>query len=259
MFISIIVTVRNEEKHIRDLLDSLAIQEQPLEVIVIDSASTDRTQEIVKEYEKRYGFIRLIVKGGLRGECRNFGVANARGEAVAFTDGDCIANPFGLKEIRESLKEGDVVAGRTITMGYHAFVELDRVELFYKGVDLTYPSCNLAYKKDVFEKTTGFDPAFVTAEDIDLNYRAVQAGSQIVYNESAVIYHRARSSFIGFFKQAFWNGFGRKQLTMKHGAFWKKYKPTNMLRMSMSFWYLMRLVIALFGYGASILYRGRVR
>jgi glycosyltransferase involved in cell wall biosynthesis len=259
MFISVIVTVRNEEKHIRDLLDSLVIQEQPLEVIVVDSASTDRTQEIVREYSGKYDFIRLFVKGGTRGDSRNFGVGRARGKFVAFTDGDCIANPFWLREIRASLKDADIAAGKTITLGYHAFVELDRVEMFYKDVDLTHPSCNLAYRKEVFEKIKGFDPAFVTAEDIDLNFRGVEAGSRIVYNRNAIIYHRARSTFVGFFKQAFWNGFGRKQLTMKHGAFWKNYKPTNMIRQSMSFWYLIRLFIALFGYGAGIIYHGKVR
>ena len=259
MLISIIVTVRNEERNIRDLLDSLTVQEKPFEVIIIDSFSTDRTAEIVEEYGRKYDFIRLIRKGGKRGDCRNYGVGKSSGEAVAFTDGDCIANPFWLKELRQSLQEGSIVAGKTITIGYHAFVELERVELFYKGYDLTYPSCNLAYRKNAFDKSGGFDPGFVTAEDIDLNFRGVEQGNTIVYNERAIIYHRARSTFVGFFKQAFWNGFGRKQLTLKHGAFWKNYKPTNMLKRSINLWYLMRLVIALFGYSAAIAYGGKVR
>jgi glycosyltransferase involved in cell wall biosynthesis len=259
LVISVIVTVRNEEKHIRDLLDSLVIQERPLEIIIIDAMSDDKTADIVESYIGRFDFIRLFRKGGKRGDCRNFGVKKARGLVVAFTDGDCIANPFWLKELRKSLKYGDVVAGKTITLGYHAFVELERVELFYKGVDLTFPSCNLAYWKEVFEETGGFDPEFVTAEDIDLNFRAVQEGHKITYNENAVIYHRARSSFVGFFKQAFWNGFGRKQLTLKNGAFWKNYKPTNMLRQSVSIWYLMRLAAAMLGYIAGIIYGGKVR
>lgn len=256
--ISVVVTIRNEEKHIRDLLDSLVVQEQPFEVIIVDAYSTDKTEEIVKSYEEKYSYIKFFRKGGMRGDSRNFGVEVSNSDVVAFTDGDCIANPFWLARIRKSLGEGDIVAGKTITMGYHAFVELDRVELYYKGFDLTYPSCNLAYKKHVFEDAQGFDPKFVTAEDIDLNFRSVQKGYRIIYNEDAIIYHRARSSFVGFFKQAFWNGFGRKQLTMKHGAFWGNYKPTNMLRRSISPWYFLRLGIAFFGYFAGMLYHGKI-
>ena len=108
----------------------------------------------------------------------------------------------------------DVAAGRTIQIGYWAFEALDRVELDVQGVDVTHPSCNLAYRKEVFERAGGFDGWFVTAEDIDLNLRAVRGGAELAYREEAVVYHRARDTFTGFFRQAYWNGYGRKQLTM---------------------------------------------
>ncbi len=44
MLISIIITVRNEERNLPNLLDSLVAQEQPIEIIIIDSASEDRTR-----------------------------------------------------------------------------------------------------------------------------------------------------------------------------------------------------------------------
>ncbi len=94
VLISIIITVRNEERNIGDLLDSLVTQEGPLEIIVVDAYSTDRTREIVEGYENRYDYIRYFLKGGSIGEGRNYGVQQSVGEAVAFIDGDCIANPF---------------------------------------------------------------------------------------------------------------------------------------------------------------------
>ncbi|MGC8913860.1 MAG: glycosyltransferase [Thermoplasmata archaeon] len=254
MFISVIITVRNEEKHISDLLDSLTVQEPPFEIIIVDSSSEDRTCEIVKEYMKRYTNIRLFEHGGTRGESRNFGVKQAKGEYVAFTDGDCIANPFWLSELRNGLKENQIVAGRTIQIGYHAFEKLERVELVYKGSDVTYPTANIAYEKKLFEEIGGFDPWFVTAEDIDLNLRAVERGAKITYNPKAIIYHRARESFYKFFKQAFWNGYGRKQLTVKHGKLWQNYKPTEMLKASINIWYLTRLGFAFLGYIACKLF-----
>jgi glycosyltransferase involved in cell wall biosynthesis len=248
MLISIIITVRNEERNIPNLLDSLVAQEQPIEIIIVDSASEDRTLDIARSYAKRHDFIKIFKHGGTRGESRNFGAKVAAGEALAFIDGDCIAHHVWIREFRKHLQKGDIVAGRTINIGNKAFEDLDRVELYHKGFDLTYPSCNLVYKKNVFDKIEGFDPWFRTAEDIDLNFRAVDSGATIVYAENAVVYHRTRSNLLGFFKQAFWNGFGRKQLTLKHGGLWKNYRLIEMIKTHITFWYLARLGIALLGY-----------
>lgn len=248
MLISVVVTVRNEEKNIRDLLDSLVTQEPPIEVLVVDSGSTDRTCPIVEQYATRYDFVRLIRHGGTRGESRNFGVRLAKGGAVAFTDGDCIANPFWIKSLREALQSSTVVAGKTIQIGYRPFEELERVELIHYGSDVTFPSSNLAYTREGFSAAGGFDPWFVTAEDIDMNLRAVDAGHRIQYVPEAIVYHRTRDSVYDFLRQALWNGAGRKQLTVKHGALWSRYRPIEMFRRQVTVWSMIRLVVALMGY-----------
>lgn len=246
--VSIICTVKNEGKNIGNLLDSLVIQEEPFEVIIVDAASTDNTRDIVKEYMKKHKNIFLEIYAAQRGASRNWGISQARGEYMAFIDGDCIANPFWLTYFRESLKKYDVVGGRTITMGYEAFVELTRVELYFKGQDVTMPSCNLIYKKKVLDKIGGFDNKFVTAEDIDLNVRAVKNGFKMGYDDRAVVYALARSTMVGFFKQAFWNGLGRKQLAMKHGTIWGKYDYSELFKNRVTFWYMVRMAVALLGY-----------
>jgi glycosyltransferase involved in cell wall biosynthesis len=246
--VSIICTVKNEEKNMRNLMDSLIIQEEPYEVIIVDAASTDKTREIVKEYQKKYDKTTLEIYAAQRGASRNHGITIARGEYLAFIDGDCIANPFWLTEFRESLKKYDVVGGRTITMGYEPFVELGRVELYYKGQDVTMPSCNLIYKKKVLDMIGGFDNKFVTAEDIDLNVRAVQTKHKLGYNDQALVYALARSTIVGFFKQAFWNGLGRKQLSQKHGTIWGKYDYSELFKNRVTFWYMVRMAVALLGY-----------
>ena len=250
MLISVVVTVRNEEGRIRNLLDSLVVQEPPWEIVVVDAYSEDGTRAIVEEYARAYPEVHLHIKGGTRGVGRNHGAERARGEVLAFIDGDCIANPFWLKEFRASFKEGgrDVVAGRTVVLGYAPFAELERVELTVAGSDVTFPSCNLAYRREKFLAIRGFDPQFMTAEDIDLNYRAVRTGSTMVYNERAIVYAMARDTFLGFFKQAFWNGFGRKQLTLKHGRLWQRYSFANMIGRSMNTWYIIRLFFGMLGY-----------
>ena len=246
--VSVVITVKNEEKHMKNLLDSLIIQQGPWEIIIVDADSKDRTREIVKDYQKRHDNIILELYAAQRGESRNRGIQIARGEYLAFIDGDCIANPFWLKECRKSLMRYDVVGGRTITMGYEAFVELSRVELYYKGVDVTMPSCNLVYKSRIFGQVPGFDSKFVTAEDIDLNIRTLNAGFKITYNDKAIVYHLARSTMVSFFKQAFWNGLGRKQLSKKHGRLWGKYDYSELFKNRVTFWYIVRMGVAMLGY-----------
>jgi len=258
MLISVVLNIMNEERYIADLLDSLVIQEGPLEVIVVDADSKDRTREIVQSYVQRYPFIKLYVKPGTRGESTNYGISKATGEIIAFTGGDDLANPNWLRELRKSFQAGaDIVAGRSIMIGLKAWEDLDRVELQHKGFDVSFPSANEAFRREVIERVGGFDTWFITAEDIDLNYRAVDAGYHIVYNPDAIIYRRTKATVYGFFKQAFWNGAGRKQLTLKHGKLWGKYDPLKMFKQKMTFWAFTRLIVAMLGYVGFKLFRDR--
>lgn len=247
--IAAIVTVLNEQKNIRDLLDSLAAQEDPFEVVVVDAGSDDGTWETLQTLADERKHLQVHQKEGERGACRNHAVEQTTADAVAFIDGDCIANPFWARHLRDGLEDHEIVAGRTIDIGYWAFENLQRVELERDGIDVTYPSCNLAYDREVFQEVGGFDDAFVTAEDIDLNLRAVDAGYEIGLARDAIVYHRARDSFTSFFQQAYWNGYGRKQLTLKHGGrLWERYSFRRMLDTQLHFWGLARLGVAAVGY-----------
>ena len=245
--VSVIVTVYNEAKHIRHLLDSLRNQPHLHEVILVDSESTDNTVAIAKRVPDLP--LRVIVQRCSRGAGRNLGAAQATGDLLAFIDGDCIANSRWLEAVVAAWNGKDVVAGRSDLIGYWAFTKLHRVELPHQGQDTTWPSCNLAYPKELFDRLGGFDERFVTAEDIDLNFRAVDAGAKIIPARQAIVYARARDSITGFLKQAYWNGFGRKQLTQKHGRLWHEYKITDMIRLQGgSFWGLLRMGFGFIGY-----------
>lgn len=249
MLVSIVLNVMNEEDHIGDTMDSLVIQEQPLEIVVVDASSKDHTRDIVQRYVEKYPFVHLFIKAGTRGVSTNYGISASHGDIVAFTGGDDLVNPNWIKEFRASFEKGaDIVAGKSIMIGLKAWEDLDRVELYRKGVDISFPSANMAFRRYVLEKVGGFDPWFITAEDIDLNLRCVDAGFSITYNQNAVIYHRTKSTVYGFFRQALWNGAGRKQLTLKHGNLWGSYDPVRMFKQKMTLWALARLAVAMMGY-----------
>jgi glycosyltransferase involved in cell wall biosynthesis len=249
VLISVVSTVRNEERNLPALLDSLLVQQGPFEVVVVEAYSDDRTWQIAQEFAGRHpDVVRAFRMGGSRGKGRNYGVEQARGEFVAFIDGDCMAGPQWLENLRKEAASERVVAGRTVLMGYRPFAELHRVELRHEGYDVSYPSCNLLYPTPLFKRLKGFDPRFATAEDIDLNFRAVGAGAGIHFAPGALVYARARDTFFGFFKQAFWNGYGRKQLTLKHGELWGNYSMRTLIVRYISFWYLVRLALGFLGY-----------
>ena len=59
MLISVVLNIKNEERYIADLLDSVVIQEGPVEIIVVDAGSEDRTREIAQRYVDQYPFVHL--------------------------------------------------------------------------------------------------------------------------------------------------------------------------------------------------------
>ena len=255
MMISIIITVKNESEGMEALLDSLLIQEKPFEIIIVDANSTDGTQDIVKRYSSKYPNIRLIEFDATRGESRNNGVKNAKGDIVAFTDGSCTADKNWLHEIRKKMKEGyDIVAGKTKPRQQNRFSNLGRVKVYYKKGDASFPTCNIAYKKQLFQKINGFDPWFKEAEDVDLNYRALDQDANMVYNENMIIYKKGAETFSSFIKKSFWYGFGRKELEIRHGSLWPNYNIGDMMgiRKGESIWKLIRLFIAFIGYSFCI-------
>ncbi len=244
-----VVTVRNEAPNLRRLLESLVPQEPPFEVLIVDALSRDGTFQIACEFAERSPeTFRAWQSPGSRGQGRNAAAARARGDGLAFIDGDCIADSAWLARIRQGLARSAVVAGRTVPMGSSAFGELDRVELYQDGNDVSYPSCNLGYRTELFRRLGGFDARFITAEDIDLNLRAVRAGAQILYDPRAVVLHRVRPTVLRFLYQAFWNGYGRKQLTEKHGTLWGHYRVRRLLRHQRSVLAIFRMAAALVGY-----------
>ncbi len=251
--LSIVITVRNEERHLGQLLESLALQEPPFEIVLVDAESRDRTVAIAEAFAHRHpDLLRIFRRPSSRGGGRNIGVRESRGEYVAFIDGDCFADSRWLATLRAHAGPGKVVAGRTTTVGKPKYGELERVELFQGGYDVTYPSCNLLYPRALFERLGGFDTRYITAEDIDLNLRAVQDGATIVYDDRAVVFHHMRGNFVRFLYQAFWNGYGRKQLTEKHGNLWERYRLRRLLAGQKGFIAWTRLVAALAGYATRV-------
>lgn len=249
--ISIVVTVYNNAATISELMDSLVVQEEPKEIVIVDSESNDGTTELLEQYASKFSSVRHFVIKCTRGAGRNIGVDKASYPFIAFTDGDTVADRDWVKHLRESFRSGnDMVIGTVQQVGKENFSSLSRVELIYEGVEVTAPSANLGYSKKLFQKLGGFDEAFITAEDIDLNIRCVESGAKIGRCETCIIMNRTRETMHGLVKQAFWNGYGRKQLARKHPDSWSHLKRENVLGKNMTPLYFLRSALAFLGYAA---------
>ena len=88
MKVSVIVPVRDEEKSIRELLDSLLAQTRPPdEIVITDGGSVDATPQIIEEYIRKGAPVRLMREhAALPGRGRNVGASVASHDWLAFTD-----------------------------------------------------------------------------------------------------------------------------------------------------------------------------
>ncbi len=105
--VSIIIPAYNEEKRINKVIDSVLKQTyKNIEVIVIDDGSTDKTVEVVKNYDDE----RLKIfskKNGGQGKARNFGISVCTGDYLMFVDADDYVDENIVKNLYECLKENN--------------------------------------------------------------------------------------------------------------------------------------------------------
>jgi len=91
--VSIVVPVYNGERYLRESLDSILAQRYgPIEVLVMDDASTDSTPAIVASYGQRVRSFRQARNRGIYGNV-NDGIASAQGDYIALYHADDLYEP----------------------------------------------------------------------------------------------------------------------------------------------------------------------
>lgn len=107
MLVSIFCVSYNHEKYIRDVLEGFLLQKTnfPIEILIHDDASTDKTADIIKEYEIKYPYIIKPIyqdenqlSQGIRPNIK-YNIPRASGKYIAFCDGDDYwIDPFKLQK-----------------------------------------------------------------------------------------------------------------------------------------------------------------
>lgn len=141
--VSVIMPIYNASDYLRPAMDSVIYQTlREIEIICIDDGSTDRSLEILREYQKSDDRIRIVTETNAGpGLARNNGIGRARGEYVAFLDADDFFEPSFLETLYERAKKDDldvVIARYDIYNSRRAVFtkadEGDHADIFVDGV-----------------------------------------------------------------------------------------------------------------------------
>ncbi len=211
MNISICTTTFNEEKSIAKLLDSLLNQTlKPIDIIIVDGGSTDKTVEIIRHYQKKDNRIKLLVEKCSRSRGRNLGIEIAKSEIVAMTDAGCVAKPNWLKNLIQPFvnEQVGVSAGFYIMTGE---TNLQKAQSVFLGVspskfDINFlPSTrSIAFRKSVWEEIGGFSENIDgAAEDTVFNYKLIKNNIKIAHAKNAIVEWEMPKTIFDFYSKIY--------------------------------------------------------
>ncbi len=192
--VTVLVTSFNDER-ISYTLESLKKQRrQPDEILVADGGSDKGIREICERFE-----VRFEVLPGNVVETRNQAITLIEDGIVAFIDTDEVAPENWLGDLVAPIEAGkaDFTGGPTRHLEPKSGPEryLNQIEDYIYSTlipqSITYlPMGNSAWKKEIFDKTGGFDLSIAGGgEDYDINLKAVKLGYRGLFVESAFLYH----------------------------------------------------------------------
>jgi glycosyltransferase involved in cell wall biosynthesis len=226
--VSVIVCSYNGARTLAACLDSLGKVNYPAyEVILVDDGSTDDTAYVAAQFPG----VRYIHQSnhGLS-HARNTGAAAAKGEVLAYTDSDCMADADWLYYLIGTLVSGDYagVGGPNITPPAENWIQAcvagapggPNHVLLTDTVAEHIPGCNMAFYRWAFEAVGGFDPEYRKAgDDVDFCWRIQQTGWVIAFSPTAIVWHYRRFTLRAFLKQQDGYGEAESLLRFKHLIF----------------------------------------
>lgn len=200
MKISVVIPVYNEEKLIKNCLDSLMKQDvKPDEIIVVDNNCTDDSMKITTMY-KGITIIKEKIQGMI--PARNAGFNKVENEIIAKCDADTILPPNWIKNIKNNFLLNSSVVGISMPIKLSDVPFVDRsIALFYIYMLIPrlilgiYPFMGPSYavKKNIWDKVKKkicLDDKLVH-EDIDLCIHVKKYG-EIFHDMKTVVSSSAR-------------------------------------------------------------------
>lgn len=234
MNISVVIPVFNEGKRLKECLTAICCNtKKPLEVIVSDGGSCDDTVAIAKSFP---GVKVIHNKRKNAAAGRNEGIKIAKGEIIAFTDGDCIVAKDWIESIERYFLENNVdgIGGKVLNakpenkyeeywgnLAWNLIMNFgdEAYEVKEKKLNDAFVTANCAYRRKLLVKVKGFNNWFANnAEDVDLCWRTIDSGAKLMYAPEVVIYAYNVTTLKGIAKKSFRNGLSSSKLQKKYGG-----------------------------------------
>jgi len=209
--LSVIIPVYNNSSGLRKVLWSLVNQDFDkilYEIIVSDNGSTDKTLDVAKEYADEYPqLVRYVIENKIQSSyaARNKGIQIAQGDILAFTDSDCVPCESWLTEGCKALRKDNasMIAGRieftfkesqpNIWEYFDAAGKLNQ-ESYVENAGFG-ATANLFVRKTMFDRYGLFLSELESGGDYEFGRRLTQSGEVLLFSETALVYHPARSKF----------------------------------------------------------------
>lgn len=171
--ISILIAIRNEEKNIHELLDSIALQNYnkgDFETIIIDDQSEDQTAMIVQEFQNQHPELAIklyALAGDKKGkkEALKMAYGLAKYDIIACTDGDCLLPKNWLSLLSKSFENPNkmLISGGVYLTNERSFLDyfqsLELLSLVGSGaaaIGMGRPimcnGANMAFRKILLDK-----------------------------------------------------------------------------------------------------------
>jgi glycosyltransferase involved in cell wall biosynthesis len=222
IYASLIIPIRNEEKSVSKLIDTILNQTvNPKEIIFVDGHSKDNTINIIKKYIKKYPLIKLYSepksnKKGKIAVARNFAIAKSNCDYIVCVDAGCVLEPNWFENMIKPFEKGyDVVIGNYLPLikndfdYYQSLVSVNSVIDSKGKIILSRASSrSLAFKKKSWKLAGKYPEDTYTGEDTKYNFNLQNVGSKFYFAKDAKLYWNMRSNIKDFIKQYFLYGKG---------------------------------------------------
>lgn len=223
---SLIVVVRNERECLVNLLDDLTLQDFPsnqTEIILVDSASTDGTGEVMKDFAERYSGRRITILQNphrILASGWNLAIKAATGRFVLRLDAHTRVPRDFLARNLEALNKGEaIVGGRIIYMqpsGTWERIVSAAASSRFGAASAAFRQLGAAgyvdtlafaaYSRQIFARVGLFNETLARTEDNEMHYRIREAGFKFYYDPTIVSYYLSRRTLRQLLRQMYNNG-----------------------------------------------------
>jgi len=211
LLVSVILPTYNRRELLREAIESLwtqTIDPSLFEIVVVDNASKDGTEEMVREMQRRSPCELRYYRNDRNIGCFaniNKSVELCRAPIVASTDDDCRMPPDwlekGLAEFKDLERIG-FVSGRILDKPEQKVTFFSIRNGAPEGENACYPSGNCFYNREIYLKLGGMDMRTVFPDvadlpvggaDTDLAWRMREAGYGYVFSKDVYVWHEVKT------------------------------------------------------------------